>query len=84
MIEKLLGDMLMELGKPEEAALAYEDQLSRSQLRTNSLLGFARASAQAGNTAASREAYRALADIWHSADPDLPGLAEVRERADSP
>jgi len=81
---ELLGDILMELGKPEEAALAYEDQLSRSQLRTNSLLGLARANAQAGNATASSESYRALADIWHSADPDLPGLAEVRERADSP
>ena len=81
---ELLGDILMELGKPEEAALAYQDQLSRRQLRTNSLLGLARATAQAGNAAESRESYRALADIWHSADPDLQGLAEVSERAESP
>ncbi len=81
---ELLGDILMELGKPDEAALAYKDQLSRSQLRTNSLLGLARATARAGHAAESRESYRALADIWHSADPDLPGLAEVRGRAESP
>jgi tetratricopeptide (TPR) repeat protein len=78
---ELLGDILLELDRPEEAALAYEDQLSRSQMRTNSLLGLARAHAQAGNASAAAESYRALADVWHSADPDLPGLAEARESA---
>ena len=79
---ELLGDVLLELGRAEEASLAYQDQLSRSLRRTNSLLGLARANARTGDATASREAYDALADIWHNADMDLPALAEVRDQAD--
>jgi len=74
---ELLGDVLSEVGDYEQAALAFEDQLTRSQLRTNSLIGLARASAQIGDDAMSLEAYGALADIWHSADPTVPALIEV-------
>jgi tetratricopeptide (TPR) repeat protein len=78
---ELLGDILAELGDDEQAALAYQDQLTRSQLRTNSLLGLARASARTGDDATSREAYQALAEIWHAADPTVPALVEAREHA---
>ena len=81
---ELLGDVLMGLGRAEQASLAYQDQLSRTLLRTNSLLGLARATAQTGDATASREAYGALADIWHNADPALPALAEVKGQADTP
>ena len=76
---ELLGDVLLELGDNEQAALAYEDQLTRSQLRTNSLLGLARAAARIGDTAKSRHAYELLRDIWHSADATAPALVEVNE-----
>ncbi len=76
---ELLGDILMELGRWEEALIAYRDQLSRSQLRTNSLLGLARAAAKSGDESTSREAYLTLAEIWHDADADLLPLAEVRK-----
>jgi tetratricopeptide (TPR) repeat protein len=76
---ELLGDVLSALGDHEQAALAYQDQLSRSQLRSNSLLGLARASALAGDGATSTEAYEALADIWHKADASVPSLTEVRD-----
>jgi hypothetical protein len=81
---ELLGDVLLELGDDEGAILAYQDQLSRSQLRTNSLLGLARASARAGEGAISMAAYASLAEIWHRADADLPALIEVREQAKAP
>ena len=74
---ELLGDVLSEFGDCELAALAYEDQLTRSQLRTNSLIGLARASAQCGDEMTSLEAYSALAEIWHSAEPTLPVVIEV-------
>jgi hypothetical protein len=77
---ELLGDILMAVGDDKQAVLAYQDQLSRSQLRTNSLLGLARASARAGDETTSQGAYAALANIWHSADSALPALAEVRDR----
>ena len=81
---ELLGDVLMELGRAEQATLAYQEQLSRTLLRTNSLLGLARATTQNGDATASRDAYGALADIWHNAGPALPALAEVRGQADTP
>ena len=81
---ELLGDVLLELGRAEQASLAYQDQLSRSVGRTNSLLGLARAAARTGDTTASREAYAALADIWRNADPDLRALAEIRDQAGTP
>jgi hypothetical protein len=76
---ELLGDVLSALGEPGQAALAYQDQLTRSQLRSNSLLGLARASALAGDDATSTEAYEALANTWHNADATLPALTEVRD-----
>jgi hypothetical protein len=75
---ELVGDVLSAVGADEQAALAYQDQLGRSQLRTNSLLGLARSSARAGDDATSTEAYEALARIWDGADATLPALAEVR------
>lgn len=76
---ELLGDILFQLGDDASAILAYQDELSRSQLRSNSLLGLARASARAGENATSVEAYRALADVWRSADATVGALAEVRD-----
>ena len=75
---ELLGDILSAVGEDQQAARAYQDQLTRSQLRTHSLLGLARASARSGEETTSREAYDALAEIWHSADPAVPALTEVR------
>ncbi len=74
---ELLGDVLSELGEHEQAAAAYIDQLTRSQLRTNSLLGLARAADRMGDTMTSRDAYAQLRDIWHSADKTAPALVEV-------
>jgi len=78
---ELLGDVLSSLGADEQAALAYEDQLTRSQFRTNSLIGLARTTARIGDDATSAEAYSALANIWHSADPTVPALSEVKRQA---
>lgn len=79
-----LGDVLFQLGDDDQAILAYQDELSRSQLRSNSLLGLARASARAGDDATSIEAYRSLAEVWQSADADVGGLAEARDQVSAP
>jgi tetratricopeptide (TPR) repeat protein len=75
---ELLGDILYELESSDEAIVAYQDQLSRSKLRTNSLIGLARAAAKTGDDTTSLEAYDSLVKIWHSADDSVAGLAEVR------
>jgi len=77
---ELLGDVHSELGQHEQAALQYRDQLTRSQSRTSSLIGLARASTRADDDTTSIEAYKKLADIWRSADADLPALSEVSGR----
>ena len=63
----------------EEAAEHYADQLSRSQLRTNSLVGLGRASSKIGDETTARETYGLLSKIWHDADHDLPMLIEIAE-----
>ena len=75
---ELLGDISYKLGDDVGAILAYQDQLSRSKLRTNSLIGLARATARIGDDTTSQEAYGSLANIWHSADESVTGLAEVK------
>ena len=74
---ELLGEMLLAQGRATEAQGAFQQALSRAPRRTRSLLGLARAAAQAGDEAGARQAYDALRQIWHRADSDLPALAEV-------
>lgn len=76
---ELLADLLLELGRYEEASEIYADQLSRSQLRINSLVGLARASSKSGDEATVRETYDSLSKIWHSADQNLPIQIKVAE-----
>ena len=76
---ELLGDLLLDLGRYREAAEAYADELTRSQLRTNSLIGLARASLKSGDVATARETYEVLANIWSSATRSLPAHIEVVE-----
>jgi tetratricopeptide (TPR) repeat protein len=80
---ELLGDVLLSLGDAEGAAAAYMDQLSRTLLRTNSLLGLARASEQLDDSIAAEEAYGELAAIWHDADPTFQALNEIRGKTEA-
>lgn len=81
---ELLGAVLLELGRPAEAAEAYAAALARRPGRTQALLGLARARAAAGETAAAADAYRLLLANWAGADADLPALAEARRGAGAP
>lgn len=74
---ELLADLFLELGRYKEASEYYVDQLSRSQMRTNSLIGLTRASAKIGDEATARETYASLSKIWHSADKNLPMQIKV-------
>ena len=75
---ELYGEVLLEMGKAEEAAKQFQASLLRMPNRAASLLGAARAAAKAGDEEAARRHYAALAEVWKDADPSLPGLAEVR------
>ena len=75
---ELLGEVLLELGRPGEALEPFRRALARNANRTLSVLGLARASAALGEGDASREHYRDLLAIYASADADLPELNEAR------
>jgi tetratricopeptide (TPR) repeat protein len=60
---ELLGEMLLAVNRPADAVAAFEQSLLRTPKRTPSLLGLARASAQAGNISAARRHYTELANM---------------------
>ncbi len=75
---ELCGEILLELGRPREAAAAFERALQRAPNRSLALLGLARASAAGGDRASARRRYRAFLANWRGADPGLPELKEAR------
>lgn len=77
---ELLGEALLSVGRPAEAAKAFERALARAPLRTRSLLGLARAEGRIGETDKSRRTYAALHAIEHRADA-LPD--DVLDRRDA-
>ncbi len=78
---ELAGELSLEVGTPREARKHFEAALSRAPRRSASLLGLARAAHRAGDVETARETYAELRSIWHRADPELPGLGEVRDGA---
>ena len=70
---ELFGEILLELGRPREAAAAFEQALARWPNRSLALLGLARASAARGDRESARKHYRRLLANWSNADPGLSG-----------
>ena len=77
---EMLGEALLSVGRPAEAAKAFEGALARAPLRSRSLLGLARAQGRSGEKEKSRRAYAQLHEIQRRAD-SLPD--DVLDRADS-
>jgi tetratricopeptide (TPR) repeat protein len=75
---ELFGEMLLELGRPREAAAAFERALKYWPKRSLALLGRARAFVALGDRESARRDYGRLLVNWRSADPDLPELKEAR------
>jgi tetratricopeptide (TPR) repeat protein len=75
---ELFGEILLELGRPREAAAAFERALEHWPNRSLALLGLARASTALGDRDAARRHYRAFLANWRNADPGLPELKEAR------
>jgi tetratricopeptide (TPR) repeat protein len=75
---ELSGEILLELGRPREAATAFERSLGLWPNRSRSLLGRARAALALGDRESARIRLRSLLDNWRGADPDLPELPEAR------
>ena len=76
---EMLGDMLLEMGQPAQAAAAYETSLEKAPNRFDSLYGAARASDLTGNVAKASDYYsRLLKNCDGSAPCDRPEMAEVK------
>ena len=75
------GELLLSVGRPAEARTEFLLALPRTPRRTAPMLGLARAEYALGNHAESGRLYGELVSIWHTADADLPELAEARSRS---
>jgi tetratricopeptide (TPR) repeat protein len=69
---ELLGDILLQEQQAKEAERAFQEALSRTPRRTQSLLGLLRASRESGDPAAPNGARYELRKIWHEADHPMP------------
>ena len=76
--EELLGDLLMEQGRPADALASYRRSLAAYPRRFNSLLGAARAAQAAGDGAAARRFYGELLETASSGSRRT-ALSEARE-----
>jgi tetratricopeptide (TPR) repeat protein len=65
-VYELLGDLLLDQGKPSEASRAYKHSLELYPFRFNSLLGTARAGAAMDSSHTAEEYYRKLVDVADS------------------
>ena len=78
-VHELFGEILLAAGKPREAAEQFAAALLRQPNRARSLVGAARAAAQAGDTKQAAECYGKFLKQWAQADSGLPELTEARE-----
>ncbi|MDQ6885688.1 MAG: hypothetical protein M3068_00200 [Gemmatimonadota bacterium] len=74
---ELLGELLLEMKRPVEAAREFELALRRTPRRARSLLGLARARAASGDRPGAEKAYAELRSIWHAAEPGVAAVAEA-------
>ncbi|MDP9176269.1 MAG: hypothetical protein M3O61_01175 [Gemmatimonadota bacterium] len=81
---ELLGEMLLQIGRPEEAQMEFRRALTLAPKRARSLLGLAQASVAAGDKASASEAYSTLRAIWHKADPAQTALVNKAQIGESP
>ena len=75
---ELLGEVLVEIGRPVEAIPQLERALARTRNRSAALLALARAATRARRADLAERSYAQLLENWRSADPDLPAVAEAR------
>ena len=78
---ELLGEMLLEAERPQEARTAFEATMTKEPGRFRGLYGAARAAAAAGDRASGAEYYKQLLELARGSESQRPELAEARQRA---
>ena len=76
--QEALGDLLLKVGRAQDALSAFEGSLTTWPARFNSLVGAARAARAAGLDAKARNHYRALLRVSSAAGSGRSALAEAR------
>jgi hypothetical protein len=79
---EMLGDLLLELDRPEAALRAYQSSLVSAPRRFNSLVGAARSARSMGDSALAARHYRELRElaVAHSRRPELIEAAAFLDR----
>jgi tetratricopeptide (TPR) repeat protein len=75
---ELLGEMLLDAGRPREALVAFEATMRKEPNRFRGLYGGARAAAAAGDKDKAARYYRDLLAIAADSDTPRPELVEAR------
>jgi Tfp pilus assembly protein PilF len=75
---ELLGETLLEAGRPAEAVAAFDRALTRNANRSASVLGRARAALASGDTAGAHTYYARLLANFDRADAGVTDVAEAR------
>lgn len=73
---ELLGDMLLQMNRPQEALTAYEADLKERPNRFNGLYGAGMAAEKSNNTAKAKQYYQQLTSI--TVNSDRPELQSAR------
>ena len=77
--QEALGDLLLDLGRAEEALSAYARSLATWPARFNSILGAARAARAANLEDQAQHHYRQLLEVSSRRDSRRPALKEAQE-----
>ena len=75
-VHELYGELLLDLGRAEDAAAMFETSLQRMANRPRSLLGLARANGAMGNDMIAAENYAKVAALWADRE-GVSGLDEA-------
>jgi Tfp pilus assembly protein PilF len=77
-MRELLGEMLLDAGRPADALREFERSLQTIPGRFRSIAGAAAAAAQSGNRAAATTYYRQMLALTPEADSERPAIAAAR------
>jgi cytochrome c-type biogenesis protein CcmH/NrfG len=78
-MREMLGNMLLELGRPAEALQAYEAAMHAAPNRLPGFYGAAKAAQASGDAAKARQYFEKLAALGSHADPTRPEIREANE-----
>jgi tetratricopeptide (TPR) repeat protein len=74
---ELCGNLLLELGRPAEAATYFQRALKRTPNRPKAIFGLARCALATGDKTTARQRYQEFRTLWKTADANVPELVQT-------